>query len=41
MFEFIFLGDSITYGFPYAPKESWGNLAAEKLGVKRRPRAFN
>ncbi|GAV23380.1 GDSL-type esterase/lipase family protein [Carboxydothermus pertinax] len=33
MVEFVFLGDSLTYGFPYEPRDSWANLAAEKLGV--------
>lgn len=29
----VALGDSITYGFPYSPRESWVNTAADLLGI--------
>lgn len=32
--KIVALGDSITYGFPYTPQNSWVHLLAEKLGVE-------
>ncbi len=29
----VALGDSITYGFPYTPRESWVNIACDLLGI--------
>ena len=31
--KIVALGDSITYGYPYLPEQSWFNMAAKKLNV--------
>ena len=31
--QIVALGDSITYGFPYTPMESWVHLAAAQCGL--------
>ncbi|GAV24488.1 lipase/acylhydrolase [Carboxydothermus islandicus] len=33
MVEFVFLGDSLTYGYPYGPNASWTKIVTDKLGV--------
>ncbi|HEX3031018.1 MAG TPA: GDSL-type esterase/lipase family protein [Bacillota bacterium] len=30
--KIVAIGDSITYGFPYSPRESWVSLAFSRLG---------
>ncbi|AVX21088.1 Lysophospholipase L1 [Carboxydocella sporoproducens DSM 16521] len=30
----VALGDSLTYGFPYSPRESWVARVAEELGIQ-------
>ncbi len=32
--KIVCLGDSITYGFPYGPEESWVEMCSRGLGVK-------
>lgn len=31
--KIVSIGDSITYGYPYLPEQSWFNMAAEKLQI--------
>lgn len=37
----VAIGDSITYGFPYAPQLSWVYLAAEQVGIAIRNKGIN
>lgn len=32
--KIVALGDSITYGFPYTPQDSWVHLLEEKIGAE-------
>lgn len=31
--QVVAIGDSITYGYPYTPRESWVQLASQRLGI--------
>lgn len=31
--QVVAIGDSVTYGYPYTPRESWVQLASQRLGM--------
>ena len=39
--KIVALGDSITYGYPYLPEQSWFNMAAKKLQIAHVNRGVN
>ena len=41
MVEIICLGDSLTYGYPYGPKDSWVELASNATGLSIVNRGIN